>query len=91
MFTQGPLRRPTGIVKAADAAVFFVPRHDKLVHRPLGQRGEVTPLRCGHGRHCQIGMALGAPRRLGDDLVDDAEADEVASGQPQGACRRLGA
>jgi hypothetical protein len=75
-------------VKAADAPVFFVACRHKLIHRPPDQRGEVTPHRGGHGCHRQIRMALGAPRRLGDYLVDDAETGQVASGQPKGPSRR---
>ena len=82
MFVNGHFRPPARIVKAPDVAVFLVTHRHKLVHRPLDQRGEMTPYRGGHGRHRQIGMALGAPRRFDDYLVDDAEAGHVASGQP---------
>ena len=75
-------------MKPADAAVFFVARSHELVQRSLDQRGEVTSHRRGHGRHRKIGMALGTPRRLCDYLVDDAEAGQIVSGEPQGAGRR---
>jgi hypothetical protein len=88
VFPSGRFRRPARIVKAADAAIFFVARRHKFVHRSRDQRGQVTPHRGGHGRHRQIGMALGAPRRLDDYLVDDSEAGQVASGQPESASRR---
>jgi len=73
VFVNGHFRPSARIVEAADAAVLVVARRHKLLHRLPDQRGKMTPHRGGYGRHRQIGMALGAPGRLDDYLVDDAE------------------
>src|SRR5213080_3466401 len=77
------------LAQSTHRKVLLLPTFEQLLHLGLAEQAHMTAQRVPQGLRGRIGLGVGAPGRLWNDLVDHAQLQQVVGGDLQGLGRPL--
>src|SRR5439155_268959 len=77
------------LAQSTHRKVLLLPTFEQLLHLGLAEQAHMAAQRVPQGLRGRVGVGVGAPRRLRNDLVDHAKLQQVVGGDLQGLGRPL--